>query len=269
MKFSFWGKQAPPILIEERPKRKKTMRSVGEKILIRQLEKTQNVELAEKVMGISGISSTSPGKSGSLVDQLKEHQAINELLGVSGGKSKAGKPGKGVWDGQGTWLSEILNSQAGMIIAEPLAQLLKNMNKAVKEAESTKLPPPGKLFITEPSGRVVEIEQDKIQVLSETPPPKSIPKSIEIDRYEIPQLQAELVNYINMEPSAVISSLRSRDDALAVKALNILRTKSYEEIVEMVSPGFEIPIFGGVIKKVLEERADWLQELIVLAQETP
>lgn len=260
-----WKREPEEFYEPVKPRQKKTMRSVAEKILIKEMERNQDQELAQKVLGLNKSSNSS------FSEMLKEHQAANEALGIGqGGGLLGGLVDKEVIQGVLSLLTAGREAQGGHVERIFVFPDSQGEVRQVTEAAFYRMLEDAKQQKKREEREQREQTQQPIQ-----PAPSTQPETAQLIRpeqpeppYSVQQLHTELVNCLNMEPADVIASLQSREDDFAKEALNILRTKSYEEIVDFIEPVIDKPVIGSVIQKVLAERADWLKTLLELAKET-
>lgn len=265
MKFP-WHRE--PIELElEKPKRQKeTVRSVGDKLLIRQMKKQPDgfgLEMAKKE---HGTPEAKAGTVSELMHQMRELKEFeNEFIGSdSGGGGKRRKGGKGLWSGEGTWLSEVLNSQVVIGLGAQLVQLLRQVNKSAKEVGNM-APPPGMVSVIDSQGKIAQVPEEIFKQLREPTAGTSPPKVKEPPK-QLPELKLEMImDLLELEPAVAWQTLQDRNEEGWTEYLS---THSFEQLVEDLEKLAEMPEyeqFAGNIKEFLTTHHHWLQELVLIA----
>lgn len=262
MKFP-WSKES--IYLEpEKPKRaKETVKSVGDKILIRQMKKQPDgfgLEMAKKEHGTPEAKAGSVSELMHQMRELKEFE--NEFTGnESGGKRRKGS--KGMWSGEGTWLSEILNSQLVVGLGAQLATFLRQANKTAKEV-GTMVPPPGMVCIIDSQGQVKQVPEEIFKQIG-TPTVETSPPKVKEPPKQLPELKLELImDLLELEPAEAWESLQANEPDW----VDYLSKTSFETLVETLEKLGEQPEYSQYaenIKEFITTRHHWLQELVELA----
>ena len=106
MRLKFWKHEDyPEYYPPKKPRQKKTMRSVAEKLVMKEMEASNDIDLAEKVLKIS----KPPARS--LSEMLEEYRKNEELMGRGGGQ------GSGALD-------TLLNSEFAKGAGETLVKMM-------------------------------------------------------------------------------------------------------------------------------------------------
>lgn len=258
-----WQKE--PIYLEsEKPKRaKETVRSVGDKLLIRQMKKQPDgfgLEMAKKEHGTP--SEAKGGTTSELMKQLRELREFdNEFFGSDSGGGKRRKGGKGgMWSGEGTWLSEVLNSQLAVGLGAQLVQLLRQVNKSAKEVGNM-APPPGMVSVIDSQGKIAQVPEEIFKQLRE-PTVEASPPKVKEPPKQLPELKLEMImDLLELEPAVAWEALQANEpdwvDYLSKNSYETL-TKNLEKLAEM--PEYEQ--FADNIKEFITTRQHWLMELV-------
>ena len=278
-----WSRE-PIILEPEKPKRaKETVRSVGDKLLIRAMKKQPDsfgLEMAKKE---HGTPEAKAGSTSELMHQLRELREFdNEFFGSdSSGGGKRRKGGKGMWSGEGTWLSEILNSQLVVGLGAQLSTFLRRANKSAQEVGNM-LPPPGMVSVIDSQGQVAQIPEGNLQLGAGSPvekPPKA-KKKLQTKQAKQEQIEQvveqakqimlpdadEMLAFLDYEPEALVEELRGRyneDDDLAAYVIGFLPTLTYKKIITLIEPYREHPKYGAIVQELLlDTRREWLEQVL-------
>lgn len=260
--------------VEEKPKRQKeTVKSVGDKILIRQMKKQPDgfgLEMAKKEHGTP--SEAKAGTTSELMNQMRELKDFEaEFMGdtnTGGGKKRRGGKG-GMWSGEGTWISEVLNSQIVMQLASQLTMFLRRANKSAQDIGAM-APPPGMVTVIDAQGQIAQVPEESLKQLGAGTPTASPPKKLSVKEKPAKQIALpdadEMLAFLEYEPEALVEELRQRynaNDELAAYAISFLPTMTYKKLVTMIEPYQEHDKYGVVVKELLlETRREWLEKVL-------
>ena len=227
-------------------------------------ERYTQIQLDEMVGESGGEDLGGLAAGSTLEDVLGQLDTIDEIRERLGGK----EGGRG-------WLKEILDSEAGKEMGVSLVQLLlgrqagqrpvyvvetpgglvrmdeAQFNKYLQDKEQVKLPSPAKIIAELPT----ELPAEPL-VPSPTPP-------------GAPSLNIkEWIEYLERSPEEFVQNLMTKvnaGDENATFALNILKTKTADEIIEALQP-FKTGEAGEAIS-IIEGNKWWLEAVIELLKE--
>lgn len=243
MKLKFWKREPDYDDIEfMKPKRKKeTIGSASDKILIRRMKKQPDGFGLEIAMRHRGLEKEKPQN---LKEMMKEQVELRKLTREYFGYEE-GQPDSGM-------LGKLLNSDMAKAFAEATAQNLAKMMAPQMQKQMQQ---------QEQQAQIAQSQAEQ-QALAQ-PEQQQLPQ----ETIRMPKLD-ELLPYLEEEPQDVISMLKEREDEQARLWLTLLSKSSYRQICQLLRPVQEKnPELESLIGDLLhEDREKWWRELLEAAK---
>lgn len=229
-----WRKQESEneVYLGEKPKKKKeTLVSVAEKILIRKMKQDSEygIEIAEKV---KRMSRPEPKTVSDFLKELKEYRSVMKEAGLEGGGDK----------GMLRQILEVLPSIPALL--QEARQLQQSMPQG--------MPPP----------QPAQIYQPPVQQIAEVQP------QIEQQKKKSPKFTLkleEVMDLLMLTPQQAWQTLHDRGEEGWIKYLS---TNSFEDLVkalENIADRPEYSQYMNNIKDFLKQQHAWLQGLVEIA----